>query len=203
MKKLANEYPWVKKNTCIILMQKLCEMYLSGEFSPKVFMKKFDTLLFYKQTGVFEWEGRNSTLKELKEEENFTTDELLTKLKKDVEEKIGFRFYPDRRTFRKFLLKYAKEDADTFERLFNIQFRADEVYRNYNDDYESVQTLRDKNSNFESDGVDLNRVNVNCLIEPVESKHIFEYATYSDCNECMICDRDQIWKSVHGDFELL
>ena len=118
-----------------------------------------------------------------------------------MEDDIGFRFYPDRKTFRKFLIKYAKDDPDTFERLFNIKFRADELHRNFNKRYVDDELIRDKNSNFESSGQSDSIINEHCKIEPHDKKHIINYATYSDCCECMLCDRNQIWESVHGSGE--
>ena len=200
MKNIENYYPWVKKNTTIILSQKLCEMYLNNEFSPHDFMDKFGTALFYKQPGIFEVEskGNGSSGDLLELAEVGQADVYLTETKKKVEDYLGFRFYPDRRTFRRFLIKYAKEDPDTYERLFNIMFRADELHRNFNNVYEEDWHARNKNSNLESNADSDAIFNKHCRLEPMEAKHIINYATYVDCNDCMICDRNQIWDAVQS-----
>ena len=196
MQNISSYYPWVKKNTTIIISQKLCEMYLNSEYDPKVFTGKFNTCLFYKQTGIYQPNGYESQ----SDVEIGKTDEdinkYLTNSKRSIEDLLGFRFYPDRRTFRKFLLKYAKEDSDTFDRLFNIQYRADELHRNFNEEESASSFVRDKHSNVESSALAESILNPNCLVKDKEHRHIITYATYSDCNDCMICDRDQILESV-------
>ena len=79
------------------------------------------------------------------------------------------------------MIKYAKEDADTFERLFNIRFRADELHRNFNNEFKDSGIVRDKNSNFESDASSESIINRHCRLEPAINKHIISYSTYDDC----------------------
>lgn len=198
MKNLSERYPWVKKNTTIILMQKLCEMYLSGEYVPRTFMQEFNTALFYKVPGLTQesYDGVDGLPDILTCAEEGRIEEYLTAIKASIEEKLGYRFFPDRKTFRKFLLKYSREDADTFDRLFNIDYRADELHRNFNEDEQVNDHERHKDSNLESNCSTESILNPKCLLEPFERKHITNYATYSDCNDCMICDRNQIWNSV-------
>ena len=199
MNNIKKRFPWVKRNTTIILQQKFCEMYLNNEFVPKEFMKKFDTSLFYKQPGSYEIEGIETRKAQDSANgiESDDPDELLAEAKHALNDRMGFQFFPDRRTFRKFLLKYAKEDPDTYERLFNIMFRSDELHVNYNEDFKDTSFIRHKGSNMEV-ALGPESLNEHCRIEPKENKHIMDYATYNDCNECMICDREQIWKSVYG-----
>ena len=202
MKNIEVAYPGTKKNTTIILSQPLCEMYLEGKYVPHDFMREYGTLLFYKQPGFYQITLEEEGLGELGElldcVKEDTLDDYLAKRKQLLEDDIGFRFYPDRKTFRKFLIKYAKDDPDTFERLFNIKFRADELHRNFNRRYDDDELIRDKNSNFESSGQSDSIINEHCKIEPHDKKHIINYSTYADCCECMLCDRNQIWESVHG-----
>ena len=42
-----------------------------------------------------------------------------------VQKNFGFDFFPTRSSFLRFLKKYAIEDADTYDRLFNIENTAD------------------------------------------------------------------------------
>ena len=195
MKNMTQKYPWLKKNTTVILMQKLCEMYLSNEFIPKQFMEEFDTALFYKVPGLTQesyW-GVDGLPDILTCDAEGRIDEYLTAIKNQIERNLGFQFFPSRNTFRKFLLKYAKEDPETFSKLFNIEYRADELHRNFNEDEQVNDHERHKGSNLESNCSTESILNPNCLIEPFSKKHITNYANYSDCNDCMICDRNQIW----------
>lgn len=198
MKNMSAYYPWVKKNTTIILTQQLCEMYLEGEFEPKSFMDDFETFLFYKQPGMFALDsnGTGDMSELIDSAEHGNSDEVLMATKQAIEKALGFRFFPERKIFRKFLIKYAKNDTDTYERLFNIVFRADELSRNFNNRYEADAQDRDKNSNLESSSAVDSIINKDCPIEPFEKKHIINYATYIDSNDCMICDRNLIFESV-------
>ena len=196
MKNLSKRFPWIKKNTTIILMQKLCEEYLNDEFVPKQFTEDFGTALFYKVPGITQqlFAGFDNVPDALTSARQGKIGYFLTTAKNKMEDDMGFRFFPDRKTFRKFLVKYARNDADTFDRLFNIEFRADELYRNFNDTEESDSHHRLKDSNLESDLDCESILNPECKIEPADKKHITNYATYSDTNACMMCDRNQIWE---------
>ena len=112
-------------------------------------------------------------------------------------ELAGFDFFPDRTTFRKFLIEYAKKDPQTYDRLFNIDYRADELYMNFNEKDKAEKQERNKNTTEETlasiDSVE----NPNCLLQD-QKKHNAFYAGYSDCNACMICDRTQIWDSLYS-----
>ncbi len=203
MKNIQKKYPWVKKNTTIILMQKFCEMYLNGDFVPRRFMKEFSTGIFYKQPGLLTQQKAEIMTKGgipeiVAFERDGKIDDYLTSVKAEIEQEFGFRFYPDRNTFRKFLIKYAKDDSDTFGKLFNIKYRADELHRNFNEIGQRSDHFRDKHSNIENNSSTEVVINPNCLVEPFELKHVTGYATYSDCNNCMLCDRNQIWAGVQN-----
>ena len=200
MKNLGVKYPWIKKNTTIIIMQKLCENYLSGKFVPHKFMDEFGTSLFYKVPGITQqcFDGTEEMEGILAWANAGKVDEYLSTVKAKINDDCGFQFFPDRKTFRKFLVKYAKDDADTFNKLFNIEFRADELHRNFNEEEETFDAERHKDSNFESSASTECIVNPNCLIADDNLKHVTNYATYSDCNACMMCDRNQVWESLRS-----
>ena len=200
MKNMSEKFPWVKKNTTIILMQKLCDMYLSDEFIPHKFEEEFGTSLYYKVPGLSQHllDGIGDLPNMVTCAQEGRIGEYLTAVKAKMEDDFGYRFFPDRKTFRRFLVKYAKNDADTFNKLFNIEFRADELHRNFNEIEESDEHQRLKDSNLESNLSMESILNPECLLEPMSRKHITNYATYSDCNACMICDRNQIWEMVQG-----
>ena len=192
--KIKKEFPQVKLNTTIILTQVFCEMYLQDSFSPHDFMQKYNTSLAFTQTRIFDTklEG-NEQRKSIEHlEENQKIDEFLTNQKRTIEHEIGFRFFPDRKTFRKFLLKLAKHDKELFNSLFDLSREPYELHKNHNNaDADEVQLVDDKTS-LEACSVLDRCVNQNCLLQPDECKHPIAYATYSDCNECMICDKKQV-----------
>jgi hypothetical protein len=103
----------------------------------------------------------------------------------------GFEFAPHRATMLKFLRKYALEDPDTYDRLFNIRYRADELHRNYNDHEHDSRTTRNKNSANESDASNENMLNT--------CGHMLNYAPYVDSNKCCVCDKFSIWESIYGE----
>ena len=184
MENIHQKYPWVKFNCTIILMQKFLEAYINGEWSPKAFMEKYHTGLFYKQIGL--GEIPDGIFNEI-------TDhiELNREAKKYTNKKFGFDFAPKRETMLKFLRKYALEDPETYDNLFNIIYRADELHRNFNDKTQDVKTKRNKFSANESDVEQDNRMNT--------CGHILNYACYIDSDKCCICDKKMIWESIYGD----
>lgn len=182
---IHEKYPWVKFNCTIILMQKFLEAYINGEWSPKEFMNKYHTGLFYKQIGLGEIPDGAIP--------DTGGDEIKRNriAKQYVNDKFGFDFAPRRETMLKFLRKYAKEDPETYDNLFNIVYRADELHRNFNDKTQDVRTKRNKNSVNESDVEQDNRMNT--------CGHILNYACYIDSDKCCICDKKMIWESIYGD----
>ena len=184
MAKIHQLYPWVKLNTCVVLSQPFCELYLEGGFSPSQFMAKYNTSLAYNSPRIFRLNDEDAGL------EQGSLLESLAKRKEDIESWMGFRFYPLRRTMRKFLVKYAKDDANTFNKLFDVGLTADEFHRNFNTSEGSELHTADKLREREAcDTID-------SALNPLCScGHTVRYATYSDCNECMLCDRNQVWSS--------
>lgn len=199
--RIAEEFPWVNVNTSVILTQIVCEMYLNNEFVPKDFMKKHHVTLSFIQPRIYDYEieCNKEALNQFKETQSTeTVEEYLTNLKKSIEERLGFRFYPDRRTFRKFLLKFVKNDADIWDAIFNVDREADEVYKNFSHTNESERWEADKKLAIEVCAAVGRLHNPNCEREPYDNKHPIDFATYCDSNACMICDRDQVWRSVNG-----
>ena len=52
MLNIQKEYPWVKFNTTIILMEPFCQAVIDDQWSPREFAKKYKTTLFFKQVGL-------------------------------------------------------------------------------------------------------------------------------------------------------
>lgn len=199
--KIKKEYPWVKLNTSVILTQKICEMYLDGEFVPKEFMKEHKTDLVLSPPRIFDMENEGFESQSMFKSmgETGQLDKHITKMKADLEKNLGFRFFPDRRTFRRFILKFSKQDADLYSSLFDVARTTDELYKNFNDNEGQELHERNEKSNIEACAIIDTTPNTNCSIEPFEAKHPFAYAGYIDSNDCMLCDRDQIWKGAHSE----
>ena len=198
--KIKEEYPWVKLNTSVILTQEVCEMYIKGEFVPKEFKEKHNTDLVLSPPRIFDMEdeGFESQNKFKTMGEAGSLDEHITKMKADLEEKLGFRFFPDRRTFRRFILKFSKQDADLYSSLFDVNRTTDELYKNFNDHDDMELHKRNEESNIEACTIIDTTPNINCLVESFDKKHPYSYAGYIDGNDCMLCDRNQIWKGAES-----
>ena len=180
MLNIKQRYPWIKLNTTIILQKSFIELYLNDEFKPKEFMKKFNTSIFYMQpclSGITEMMLQYESGK-LKIENNF--DDYWLKLKNDLNKK--YDFFPERKQFIKFLTKYHNEDYESFIKLFNINFRSDEIHLNINsEDHDRIiSRVKDGSSPEE------------CFPPIMKCGHVYNYAPYIDSNHCCICDRNTI-----------
>lgn len=177
---IQDKYPWIKFNTTIILQQAFIDMYLKDEFKPRDFMEKFNTSIFYMQpclAGITEMMLQNES-GELRTGSDF--DEFWLKLKRETNEK--FEFFPRRKDFIKFLTKYYRNDKESFIKLFNINFRSDEIHLNINteDHDRTISRVKDGSAPEES------------FPPPMKCNHVYNYAPYIDSNHCCICDRDMI-----------
>lgn len=180
MLSLKQCYPWIKFNTTIILQKSFIDLYLKDGFNPKYFMKKFNTSIFYMQpclSGITEMMLQNEK-GELRTGNDF--DEFWLKLKTDVNKK--YAFFPERKDFIKFLVKYYNEDYDSFMKLFNIHYRSDEIHLNINsEDHDRIiSRVKDGSSPEES------------FPPAMKCGHVYNYAPYIDSNRCCICDKKAI-----------
>ena len=184
MKNIHQKYPWVKFNTTCILTEPFIQDYIDDKWSPKEFMEEFHTCLFYKQPGiglvpidVFTSLGTNQF-------------DRWINTKQYINDMLGWNFMPRREVFFQFLKKYATKDADTYDKLFNIEYRADELHRNFNDMEHDEQFIRDKKSRAEELGTDLTSVPINTC------GHNMFYAAYLGNNHCVLCDRKAIAEAM-------
>jgi len=173
MKNIKEKYPWIKFNTTIILQQNFLEKYLNNEFKPKEFIKEFNTTVFYKQPAA---PVMQSAIDHDSYTEEFSKSWIEEKRK--YNEDFNIQFFPKRETFLKFLFKYYKDDRDTYDRLYNIEYRADELHRNFNNIDHDISVERIKDQEIEE--VDI--ITLPC-------GHICHYAPYVDSNKCCVCDK--------------
>ena len=180
IKSIKKRYPWVKFNTTIILQKAFIEMYLNGRFRPKEFMEEYHTSIFYMQpclAGITEMMLQNEA-GELRMGDDFSSYWL--KLKQDANK--AFDFFPKRKDFVRFLAKYYAEDRDSFVKLFNINYRSDEIHLNINSEAHDRVIARVKNGSAPEES----------FPPPLKCGHVYNYAPYIDSNHCCICDRDMV-----------
>ena len=167
--KIHELYPEVKFNITSILTGDLIEKYLSGELDFNKMKERYHSTMFFKQCGSL-----------------FDIRKVLDH--RERMNKIVPNFYPKRDEFLKFLIKFKNDmGIDEYDKLYNINYRADELYRNYNDD-ETKLIKRDKHSPVENDDP-LNYVFNKC-------GHMTLYQAYIDSDECIMCDKEMIRNMV-------
>lgn len=182
MKHIHKVYPMINFNTSTILTQDLITKYLNDEFSFNKYMETYHSAMFFKQPSCGPIEQR-----EIKNV--FNTVEGRREAKQLLESRIP-GFFPKREDFLQFLIKFKDDCPHLYNKLFNIQYRADDLYRNFNDEKEGHRMQynhRQKdaiNEVPEDAPVDMNPVN--------PCGHLLDYAAYIDSDECMICDREFI-----------
>lgn len=182
MKNLYNRYPGIKFNTCMILTQDLITKYLEDKFSFNEYMNTYHSSIFFKQPSPgsthIDLEGVSPWSKEGR------------KRAKEIMEKTLPGFFPKRETFLQFLIKFKQDCPSLYDHLFNIIYRADDLYRNMNDEEEGHRMQlnhRNKSNLVEVTEGDngLNQINEEC-------GHLLNYAAYIDSDACCLCDRDLI-----------
>ena len=97
---------------------------------------------------------------------------------------------PKRSEFLKFLAKFKREESEMmWDKLFNIQYRCDVLYRNGNTLDEQMQlNIRHKDSKEEIElGGKLTRETV-----VAECGHLKQYHAYCDCDGCVLCDKEMM-----------
>lgn len=167
MKNIQKLYPKIKFNVTTILSQDLITKYLNNEISFKEMSKEFKCTFFFKQGGLYD---------------GMSKQESLVKLPK---------FLPKRSDFLKFLSKvYDEEPKDTWDRLFNIKYRADSLYRNFNsEDQSMILNIRYKDRKSEIEVPD-NPKAEEMLLSPCG--HSVTYTAYIDSDACVLCDKESV-----------
>ena len=167
MKNIKSKYPTIKFNTCTILTGDIVDKYLNNEFSFTEFMTEFNTNFFFKQPAPGSL-GDNLTLSEAKH----------------AMQRLLPNFFPNRNKFIQFLNKFALENYLLYDKLYNVKYRADDLYRNYKHDELMLINHRVKDSIKETT-VDREAAQNSC-------GHLLNYAAYIDSDKCMICDKNMM-----------
>lgn len=168
MKHIHQLYPDIKFNITTILSNDCITKYLNNQLSFKQMMKQYNAQFFFKQCGATN-DSKQETIKELPD------------------------FFPTRANFIKFLKKFRLQQSDDmWNKLFNIYYRADVLYRNFNDkDKQMSLNIRHKNS--------VQQVQTGELFDTLTNTcgHLLTYAAYKDCSGCVICDKHAI-EQIYG-----
>ena len=158
MKTISEKYPEIKLNTTMIITQDLINKYLNNEINFEEFMEKYHTQLFLKPCCKID------TVRTKEEVNKFLPN-----------------FFPRRMDFIKFLIKFKQNESQfMYDKLFNINMRADELYRNYNDGTQMQLTVRHKD-NYTETVVDRNDIK--------DCGHGGGYQGYIDSDGCVVCDK--------------
>lgn len=164
MKHLHELWPSLKLNTTIILTGDFIDKYLLNEFNLNSFSEEFNTAFFFKQPAS----GQIITASNNQE------------IKRKVNELMP-NFFPTREQFLSFLLKFKQcEHSVNWSKLFNIEYRADDVYRNYNDG-RTVKSHRYKGTVEET----IEEAHLPC-------GHSINYDCYVDQPGCVMCDKHKV-----------
>lgn len=164
MKNIHKLYPDILFNITTILSEDCIKKYLNNEISFKEMMKEYNCAFFFKQVGVPDGdkEGMNKKLP---------------------------CFIPHRKIFLDFLRKFKKEESPVmWDKLFNIKYRADILYRNGNAEDKQMQlNIRHKDSKAE---VELDHYSIETELAPCG--HMKSYCAYIDSDKCVLCDKEMI-----------
>lgn len=169
MKNIHNLYPQIKFNITSILSGDFIEKYLDGRINLKQMMEDYHSAFFFKQCGLGSFQS------------------------KEAMNKVVPNFFPKRSEFLKFLTKFRQEEDELmWDKLFNIKYRADTLYRNFNDENKQMAlNARDKYSKAEITDSDNPE---DCRI--ASCGHLASYSAYIDDDGCVLCDKHMIEEMI-------
>ena len=176
MKKLHEEYPEVHLNTTMILTGSLIDMYLNDEINFEEFKEKYHTGLFLKNPipphGFNDADGEP--------------------LSNEGVNKILGNFFPTRKKAIAFFMKYKMKESELdFKNLLNMDLRAQELRKNFNDrkhNHRNVVFIRKKDGKEE---YTMNKSRRH-FGRKLQCGHPEIYNSYCDCRECILCDKERM-----------
>lgn len=169
LKRIRALYPEVHINTTVILTGDFIDKYLAGEISIKAMEQTLGTQFFFKQPvsgdAYANWEP---------------TLEFNNFIKREVNSRIP-NFFPTRSQFIRFLTVFReREDRINWDKICNIQYRADDFYRHFNNN-KSKHIHRAKGTVGEiADDIKL------------PCGHPIYYDAYVDQMGCCLCDKKMV-----------
>lgn len=181
MHKIKQLFPKTKINTTTILTGDFIEEYLAGKFSIAEFTEEFQSTWFSKPPMI---------------------PSECTESKKDYNEKFLPNFFPTRKRFLEFLLKFKTQESEfEYDKLFNTELRADALIKtDYHDSNNRMVIERNKETNEEVtkcvDNQDYESGSGTVKNEHNDTngvcKHNKAYTPYVDSDACFYCDKEMI-----------
>lgn len=204
MRNLTDNYPWVKKNTTIILTEPFLEMINDGSWTYKEFSHKHDTTVYFKPAGApqeFISGDELMTPEEIEERNHFPegTEDMYTvkpewflthnhREKAIVNERLGIKMFPRRQVAVNAFRKIYQTDKEWFDKMINIRYRADEFHRNFKPEMHDDLKPRNKDARNQDPTLPFYKV--------LPCGHNYDYAVYVDSpDKCMLCDKLMIEES--------
>ena len=165
--RLLKEYPKVNINVTTILTQSLIEFYNNNEnVSFNSYIRNIDWYFKIPNTFI----GENGTIEQMK-------------IGKILCNQAIPDFFPKRVDFLKFLLNFKfREPKELYDKLIGIDYRADELIKNFDDGKKEVYN-RDKEVRMGEDDSEL-----------LDCGHSCCYQCYCDSDKCSLCDKNMIFQ---------
>lgn len=170
MKKIHELYPEIRLNITTILSSDCIKKYLNNEISFKQLSKEYNSEMFFKQVGC----GGVSP--------------------REYNKIYNIDFVPTRKLFIEFLRKFKQQETEqAWDKLFNIQYRCDVLYRNGNDlNHQMMKNIRYKDNRGAEIELDFEHDEKALELMLTDCGHISIYHAYSDCDGCVLCDKEAI-----------
>jgi len=163
---IHKKYPEVRINTTSILTGSFIQAYLRDDIDIHAFEQKYDTHVFFK-TPV-------------------KPDDKCNMTRAEINNEMGYDFFPTRMEFMQFLLKYReREGLESYQNLFSNDLKAEELHKNFND--ESLRNVVFHRSSDFKEELDCDKSLKE--IELLPCGHSNVYQCYSDHDGCAICDK--------------
>jgi hypothetical protein len=165
MNNIRKMYPDIKFNITTILSSDCIRKYLNNEISFQEMGEEYNATFFFKQVGC----------------QDITPQEYNIVHNTD--------FVPTRKLFLQFLAKFKEQETDImWDKLCNIQYRADLLYRNGNNMEDAMmENIRHKDRGAE---IEIHSEKHKAETEVAECGHLKGYHAYSDCDGCILCDKN-------------
>lgn len=157
-------YPEIHLNTTMIITGDFIAKYLAGEMDLHRFRQEYRTEVYLK-TPV-------------------KPDDLCDKSKEEINELLGYEFFPRELDFMKFLMKYKENEGETaFNNLFSNDLKAGELHKNFNSD-ELRNVVFTRSSDYKEE--------LHCDkelkdIEEGACGHSSIYKCFVDTDRCAVC----------------
>lgn len=160
-------YPEIRRNTTMIITGDFIHKYMADEIDLQRFSQKYDTSIFLKTPVKPDDKGTLTTA--------------------EINNEMGFEFFPTQIDFVKFLFKFKeKEGEEAFNNLFSNELKAEELHKNFND--EELRNVTFHRSKDFVETLDTDKKE----IETLPCGHSGIYNCYSDQDGCAICDKIRI-----------